>query len=55
MQFLACLGSLEGTELVKVASTPAVGDLIWGDVGCVYFWYSKTANGEEVYWNLACY
>lgn len=55
MQFLACLGSLEGTELVKVASTTAVGDLIWGDVGCVYFWYSKTANGEEIHWNLACY
>ena len=55
MKFLSCVCSLEGTELEKVESTPAVGDLIWGDVGCVYFWYSKNANGEEVTWSLACY
>ena len=55
MKFLACVCSIEGTELEKIPSTPAVGDLIWGDVGCVYFWYSKNKNGEEVCWDLSCY
>ncbi|MCA9217945.1 MAG: DUF1963 domain-containing protein [Planctomycetales bacterium] len=55
MRFLACIGSLVGTDLKKIHSTPAVGDLMWGDVGCVYFWYSKNNSGEEVSWTMACY
>ncbi len=53
MKFLACLGGLDGMELEKIESTPAVGDLTWGDVGCIYFWYSPEQN--EVSWTWACY
>ena len=53
MKFLALLGGVDGTELEKIESTPAVGDLTWGDVGCIYFWYSSAKN--EVSWTWACY
>ena len=53
MKYLACLGGVDGTELQKIAGTPAVGDLTWGDVGFVYFWHS--AKLQEVSWTLDCY
>lgn len=53
MRYLACLGGVDGTELEKVESTPAVGELTWGDVGFIYFWHSPERN--EVSWTWSCY
>ena len=54
MRFLACIGSMRAADITKTTKpTTPCGDLIWLDMGCIYFWGS--ANKRETSWTLACY
>jgi len=50
MRFLASVGSLEAAQIPKIKNTPPVGDLMWADVGCLYFWGSKVGGKFETSW-----
>lgn len=56
MRFLAAIGSVQGYEVDQVGNAVnSQGDLLWGDMGCVYLWISEDITCPEMTWFIECY
>jgi hypothetical protein len=56
MRFLGTIGSVQGHVVDQSDDLlNDRGDLLWGDMGCVYLWISTDATEPKMTWFIECY
>jgi hypothetical protein len=56
MRFLGTIGSITGYSVDgKRNMFESRGDLMWGDMGCLYLWMSQQPASAEMAWFWECY
>ena len=56
MRFLGTIGSFKSRSLRRGRSeSVSCGDLVWGDMGCVFLWISDASTSHDISWFIASY